>query len=98
MAILFKVTTLLGQRKKQQILLIAFLGILLVTSAILWKGFLGSPAPEVLPQRVVPSERKVEVDFEFFNDPLFEEIGQPPPPPKVPEELGRENPFVLPSP
>jgi len=82
--------------KRQRNLIIVFFLVLLITFSILYFGYfrkektLQPPFPEVIVQ-----EKKVEIDFSVFENPILKELQifeklEPP----NPEEIGRENPFL----
>jgi hypothetical protein len=80
--------------KRQQILIIVFLVVVLITVSI-W--YLGGKKTQFVPpvQPVETPFKKVEINFQVLENPLlkelefYEKIG-----PIKPEEVGRENPFL----
>ena len=89
--------TVLEKRKFQRNLILVFLGVCLVTGAILWKGFSATgkkPGAEEVSEVIKP--KKVEINFEVLKSPLlkdfqgFEEIK----PLDESAKVGRENPFL----
>ena len=87
--------TLGGQKKFQQYMIIAFIGVMLITVFVLWKGFFkgGSQAP---PRAVAPVfiPKKVEIDLAILQNAIFDELENPPPKVTVPKTVGRDNPFI----
>jgi hypothetical protein len=81
--------------KRQRNLMIVFFVVLIVTLSILYFGyFKKEKGPQVSPEIPVP-EKKIQIDFSVFENPIMKElqpiekIGPP-----IPEEIGRENPFL----
>ena len=82
------------QKKKVQQYLILSLGILVIIIAVvLWQGFLRGDQ-DVSSQVSFPPTRTVNINFEVLESPLFDEIQEPNPPILIPEEKGRDNPFL----
>lgn len=94
--------TVFEKTKRQRNLILIFVGVILITSLIIYFGYFKKEKalpteiqiPEIVPP-VLPKEReKIEIDFEVLKNPilerlqLFEKIE-----PAKPEEVGRENPF-----
>ena len=83
--------------KRQKNLIIVFFLVLLITFSILYFGYFKKEKAlqPSFPGVIVP-EKKVEIDFSVFENPIlkelqiFEKIEAP-----SPEEIGRENPFLL---
>lgn len=84
-------TSFINQKKKQKYLILVFVGVILVTVFVWWKGFL-TPEKAIEPTVAEPP-REIKVNFEVLENPIlkellpFEEI-------EMPEQLGRENPFL----
>lgn len=75
--------------------MIVFFIVLIATFSILYFGyFKKEKSPQVFPEIII-SEKKIEIDFSIFENPILKEfqpiekIGPP-----IPEEIGRENPFL----
>ena len=82
------------QKKKVQQYLILGLGVLVIIIAVvLWQGFLRG-GQDVSSQVSFPPARTVNINFEVLESPLFNEIQEPGPPILIPEERGRDNPFL----
>ena len=91
----------LQQKKFQKVLIFVLLVILIVTVIIIWQGFSQKEIPATGEEIILVPEKKVEIDFGVFGDPLLEKL-QPfseiqPFEETVSgdgEEIGRENPFL----
>lgn len=95
MAITFsKGGTFTQQKKRDQILILMFFGVLLVTSVVLWQGFSkkGAAVPYSEPPAIAP--KKVEVRFDVLKGQELQGLQIKPAPSPLPEHMGRENPFV----
>lgn len=83
-----------AQQKRIRQYMILGIGILtLVAAAVIWQEFLRGrtdPTSEIS----FPPARTVEINIEILDSPLFEEIQDPSPPLSIPENIGRENPFI----
>ena len=85
----------LQEKKKQKIVLAALVIVVLVTSVVLWRGFFTTEsAPEIRQSSGANSLKRADIDFNLFNNPIFEKIQAPLPPAPLPEVIGRENPFL----
>lgn len=86
--------TFLQEKKRQQYLFIAFVIIVLTTGAIILPRIF---FPEEVASPVVsipPQPRKIEINFDIFSHPIFEQLDAPRPTPLIPEQFGRPNPFL----
>lgn len=95
MAITFsKGGTFTQQRKRDQILILLFFGVLLVTSIVLWQGFFkkGAAARYSEPSAIAP--KKVEIRFDVLQGQDLKALQAKPEPSPAPETIGRKNPFV----
>lgn len=85
--------TFIKEKKKQQYLIFVLIGL----TGLIAVYFVFLKRPRVSPILLVPlpEPRKIEINFEVLEDPIFEEFQVPEeiPPLKETEELGRENPF-----
>lgn len=85
--------TFIKEKKKQQYLIFVLIGVI----GLILVYFVLSKAPRISPIFLapLPEPRKIEINFEVLEDPIFEEFQAPEeiPPLKDTEELGRENPF-----
>jgi hypothetical protein len=80
--------------KRQRNLIIIFFVVLIITFSILYFGYFKKEKPAKIPSEVFVPEKKIEIDFSIFEDPILKELQpfekiEPP----NPEEIGRENPF-----
>jgi len=80
------------ERKRQAYLLIAFLAIGAL-GGVLWFGFVGKGSPGITEFFVPPPSQELQIDFEIFQHPIFQELQEPGPPIPFPETVGKENPF-----
>lgn len=95
MAITFsKGGTFTQQRKRDQILILMFFGVLLVTSIVLWQGFSKKGAAVPFPQPAAAAPKKVEIRFEVLKGAQLEQLGAKPESAPLPSSIGRENPFT----
>jgi hypothetical protein len=92
---------LIKRTKRQRNLIIVFFVVLIVTILILYFGyFKKEKSVKVLPQEIITPEReivlekKIEIDFSVFENPILKEL-QPIEKISSPnqEEIGKENPF-----
>ncbi len=90
-------TTVLEKRKFQRNLILVFVGMCIITIAILWNGFFaGRKAPSTGGVLETIGPKKVKINFEVLNSPLlkdfqgFEDIK----PLEGTAPVGRENPFL----
>ena len=85
----------LQQKKKQKIVLVGFVLVVLVTSVVLWRGFFTTAqVPQILQSSGGQSFKRADIDFTLFTNPIFEKIPAPLPPAPFPENIGRANPFL----
>lgn len=80
--------------KRQKMLTLVFIISLIVTAVNLYFGYFKKP---VIKPRELPSieEKKLQINFQIFESPLFKELISPPKiEPAKPEEIKRENPFL----
>ncbi len=86
--------TLLGQKKKQQYLILAFVGIVLITSAVLWFGVFKKSQP-VAPIEGMPiSPQTITINFGVLQNKIFDTLEKAPPKAQEPATIGRVNPFI----
>ncbi|MEK7510313.1 MAG: hypothetical protein AAB567_01995 [Patescibacteria group bacterium] len=90
--------TFFQQSKKQKYLLVGLISITVVAGGLVWYIFFQQgqgEIPSFLQLGVLPPE-KIQIDFQIFQHPIFQELEDPaePLPLLVPEELGKENPFA----
>lgn len=85
--------TIVQKKKVQQYLILGFIVIMIISTVVLWQGFLRG-GQGVSSQVSFPPARTVKVNFEVLKSPLFDEIQEPSPPILIPEERGRDNPFL----
>ncbi|MFH1584875.1 MAG: hypothetical protein ABIB12_01975 [Patescibacteria group bacterium] len=81
-------------RKRQRILFLVFVVLFVLVGAIFWFGFYGGGVgvPEGASVPVAPAT--ISFNFSLFEDPVFEALDPPSAPLAMPEDFGRENPFV----
>lgn len=87
--------TLVQRKKIQQGLILMLVVVLLITAAVLWlgvfkKGGMGAASPDV----AVPEFQPIEINFGVLQNPVLEELDNPPAPVGEPESVGRSNPFL----
>jgi hypothetical protein len=81
------------QIKKQRILIFVFLGLVLITVLILWKGYLFFQG-EVPVELIKTHASKIAINLEIFESPLLKELELMPKIPQFEGKIGRENPFI----
>ena len=82
------------QRQMQRLLALLLFGVLGVTAFVLYQG-LFKPLPEAPASSLAPSgTRSVDIDFEFLKSNPFEKFSEPVAEPAIPQNLGRQNPFL----
>ena len=86
--------TLVQRKKIQQGLILVLVAVLLITTTVLWFGFLkkGEAVPAL--ETVVPALKPIEIDFGVFEIPLLQTLEAPPEAVSEPESPGRRNPFL----
>jgi hypothetical protein len=80
--------------KRQQMLVIVFFGVVLIT-ALIW--YFGEKKPKIFLPVETPeiSSKKIEINFQVLENPLLKELEFYEKIEKIkPEEVGRENPFL----
>ena len=83
-----------AQQKRIRQYMILGIGILtLVAAVVIWQEFLRG-GTGTTSQISFPPARTVKINIEILDSPLFEEIQDPSPPLSIPENIGRENPFI----
>ena len=88
--------TFVQRRKLQNYLLGVFLLVLGVIGVVLWYGFFRSePTPTIEQPLVVVPPKSIQVNVEFLDSELLDELRPPPAPIPFPEptDIGRDNPF-----
>ncbi|MDP3901033.1 MAG: hypothetical protein Q8Q38_01720 [bacterium] len=85
--------TFTGQRKLQQNLAIAVGFLVLLTLLVAWWGFIREPGPSAV-ETIIPPPRTLEMNFGVLDSAAFLEIAEPSAPVTIPEQVGRENPFL----
>ena len=86
--------TFTQQRKRDQILILLFFGVLLVTSIVLWQGFSKKGAKVLPPETNILPTKQVEIRFDVLKGQGLETLQAKPEPSPLPVRIGRENPFV----
>lgn len=81
------------QRKRQQYLIFAVLGIIALTAIVLWRGFFTKPSQET-PGIIRTMAPSLSIDFGVFEQEEFKSIGAAKEPVHPPAEVGRQNPFI----
>jgi len=82
--------------KRQRNLIIVFFVVSIITFSILYFGYFKKEKPvQFPPSQVSFPERKIEIDFSVFENPILKELQliekiKPP----SPEDIGRENLFL----
>lgn len=96
MALIFtQEKTLSGQKKMQQLLILAVVAIALITSIVLWAGFSKPKSPAVILQNTSSfSAQQVQIDFGTLKDKTLEKLESPPSQIPLPQAVGRSNPFI----
>ena len=95
MAITFsKGGTFTQQKKRNQILVLFFFGVLLITSIVLWQGFFKKGAVVLEPLPAALAQKKIEIRFDVLKGKELEELQVKPASSPLLEKIGRENPFV----
>lgn len=80
------------QGKKRQKYL-SWIVLIVILAGALWfgRGFLIKPGP---PPPSPPEKKTIEMSFELFNNPAFQELQSFEEIPPFEGEVGRENPFI----
>lgn len=85
--------TFLEKRKKLQQLIMILAVVILITSFVLWQGFV-KKEPSIIEEPFIRQPKKVEINFKILKDPIFEELESFEEIPSFEEEIGREDPFI----
>jgi len=88
MAIVF-----LQKRKIQNYLILIFIGVLLITTIVIWQGFFRKEKIP-LPEEVLRPPKKAEINFEVLKNSLLKNLEPFQEIPPFEKEVGRENPFL----
>jgi hypothetical protein len=86
--------TFTQQRKRDQVLILLFFGVLLATSVVLWQGFFKKGAVVLPAETTGIVQKKVEIRFDVLQGKELEALGAKPEPSPLPGTIGKENPFV----
>ena len=84
--------TFAEKEKKKSILLVVLL-ILIIGAALLLVFLVLKPKIEKPVEKEIPKPPLLEIDFSILEHPLLEEL-EVPSEVELPEEFGRENPFL----
>ena len=90
--------TILEQKKIQRYLIAAFAVVVFITAFILWFGVFKKTPPT--PDGLAPDGlagvliKTINIDIRLFENPIFDMLRSPREPVRIPESVGRENPFV----
>ena len=82
-----------AEKEKKKTILLAILVILIIGAALLLVFLVLMPKIEKSTEREIPKLPLLEIDFSVLENPIFEEL-EPPQEVELPEEFGRENPFL----
>ena len=86
--------TLVQRKKIQQGLILVLVAVLLITTIVLWSGFLKKGGAQPAAESPVPALKPVEIDFGVLEIPLLKTLENPPEAGSEPESPGRRNPFL----
>ena len=86
--------TFVQQKKRQQILVFVVAGMAIITLFVLWFGLFSSAPREASSSFSLPSPREVSIDFGVFENPVFQELGNPFAPVEIPAKTEKANPFI----
>jgi len=86
--------TFLEQKKKQQQLLPILVLVIIITSFVVWWGFLKEEKEVVLEEITSKMFREVNINFQFLQDFVPEDLESFEETPVFEEQIGRENPFI----
>ncbi len=96
MAFLFtREQTLGGQKKAQRLLIAVLVGVLFITSAVIWFGFFSKSSPSVLNivAPVASPAAETKINFGVLQNKIFDALETPSSPIVIPTITGRANPF-----
>lgn len=86
--------TFLEQKKKQQQLLPIFMLVVVITSLVIWWGFLREEEEVVFEEITSKMFRGVNINFQFLQNFVPEDLEFFEETPALQEQVGRENPFI----
>jgi hypothetical protein len=84
--------TFVEKKKRQRILILAFLATLFLIAGVVWWGFFAGRAAKT--QSALPEPRKIEVDTSILLHPVLQELSVPEDAAQTLPRAGRDNPFV----
>jgi len=82
------------EKKKQKYLILVFAAVILITSIVLWFGFLRKEKPAPSPPALIVSQREIKIDFELLESSALKELQPFGEISSFEEEAGRSNPFL----
>ncbi|MBI4138430.1 MAG: hypothetical protein HY482_02490 [Candidatus Wildermuthbacteria bacterium] len=87
--------TILEQKKIQRYLIAALVAVMFITAVVLWLGFFKkTPAAPASGGAAGIPMRTIDIDTRLFENPIFDILRSPREAVRIPESVGRENPFV----
>ena len=86
--------TFLEQKKKQQKLLPILILAIIITSFVIWSGFLREEEEVILEEIIPEMFQRINIDFQFLQDFVSEDFEPFEETPVFEEQIGRENPFI----
>lgn len=86
------VITFQQQVKKQRNFIILLVVLVLIIASVLWWGF--KPKEEPLEILISKRLKKIEIDFDIFQNPLLKQLNLIEKTPSFEGTIGRENPFI----
>jgi hypothetical protein len=86
--------TFLEQKKKQQQLLPILVLMIIITGFVIWWGFLREEEQVILEDIIPEIFQRVNIDFQFLQNFVLEDLEFFEETPVFEEQIGRENPFI----
>jgi len=84
----------LPAQEKQKYFVWTFLTLVVLGGFMFWYGYLREETISLFQGSIPPPPEEISLDFQIFEDPIFEELGMPVSEIPVPEAAQRQNPFV----
>lgn len=84
----------LREREGQKYLILIFFLLLSLIIFILGREFFLKKSPPPINQPLLEIPREIKIDFQIFNNPIFQNLKDLPPLPSFQEGPGKKNPFL----
>lgn len=86
--------TFLEKRKRLRYLFPVLAAVVLITTLVIWRGFLAKEKPQTTPATFGQPVKKIEIDLKTLKNPLLDEFQPFEKIEPSKEKIGRQNPFI----